>query len=216
VEGSEAVALVPFAAVDLSALRWLRTGETPAAFALSSGDQTIAEMRWAKSTGSLARVQTADRQWTMKRVGFLNAHLTLRAEGGTTDLARVTVHYDRLSRHAGENYHRIEFADGARFRFRRAGVQLPAWQVTAEESASPAPTDAPSPTDALAELAHVEPVREGRKLVGGAVIVSEAGRARPQLPAVLSLVWYAIVLAWFEDELLLPFEEMGIGLPARD
>ncbi len=213
---SATVTLVPIASVDRSALRWLRTGENPTAFALSSGDQPIAEIRWAKSTGSLAQTETADARWSLKRVGFLNAHLTLRVDGAPSDWARITVHYDSVARHVGDLYHRIEFVGGARFRFRRAGVQIPAWQVTTDDRADAARAGGLATTENQVEIAHIEPVREGRKLVGGAVLVSEAGRALSELPAVLAFVWYAIVLAWFEDEILIPFGEMGRDLPARD
>jgi len=210
------VALAPFASVDLAALRWLRTEESPAAFVLSSGDQPIEEVRWLKSSGSLARAETTQARWTMKRVGFLRAHLTLRAEGAPTDSARVTVHFDPGSSQPERNFHRIEFADGSRFRFRRVGVAPPAWQVTTDDRVDSGARGRSSATDELAEVAHIEPVREGRKLVAGAVVVSDGGRTVGQLPAVLAFVWYAIVLAWFEDEILIPFERVGLDLPARD
>jgi hypothetical protein len=210
------VPLAPFSTVDLSALRWLKTEEGPVTFALLSGDQTIEELRWSKSTGSLARAEVVGSAWTLKRVGFLNPHLTLRVAGEATDSARVTLHFDPAAGTLPKRYHRIDFVPGPRFRFRRAGIQVPAWKVTTDDRNDAARASGLATTDDQVEIAHIEPVREGRKLVGGAVLVSEAGRGRPELPAVLAFVWYAIVLAWFEDELLLPLEELGLDLPARD
>jgi hypothetical protein len=210
------VVLVPFASVDLSALRWLRSGESPAAFSLLSGDRAIEGIAWAGSSGSLAHASTVDQRWSLKRVGFLRPHVTVRLEGASDDLARVTMHFGHLGAHVGDNFHLIRFSGGARYRFLRAGVQPPAWKVTTDDRTGPGPADPPAATEAQTELVHIEPVREGRKLVGAAVIVSEAGRDLPDLAAILAVVWYAIVLAWFEDEILLPFEEVGVALPARD
>jgi len=191
------VALVPLSSVDPTALRWLRTAEEPAEYTLSAGDAPVAQIRWAKPGGSLASAETADAHWTLRRVGFLTTHLTLRADGAPSDAARITIH---VGIHRGENYHRIEFVGGARYRFHRAGVQVPAWQVTSETAV---------------ELVHIEPVREGRSLQGAAVLVSPEGRACPDLSTVLAFCWYFIVLAWFEDETLLPLEQAMSDLERR-
>ncbi len=180
--------LVPIASVDASALRWLRTADAPLAFELSAGDRPIARLVWSRASGSLATFTTADRATTLKRVGFLHPFVTARAAGAAGDLARVSVHL---------NYHRIEVVGGSTFRFHRAGLLLPAWQVS---------------TDAGRELLHIEPVRDARKLVGGAVVTSASGLGLPDLTLLLGLAWYVIVLAWFEDEALVPLE--GPDLPA--
>ncbi len=174
--------LVPISSVDASAMRWLRTAESPIAFELSSGDRPVARLTWSRPSGSLATLATAGGASTLKRVGYLHPILTARAVGETTDRARVSLHL---------NYHRIELRGGATYRFHRAGILLPAWKVSTESGT---------------ELVHVEPVREGRKLAGGAVIVAPAGIGNPELPLLLGLAWYVIVLAWFEDEALVPLE----------
>ncbi|MGD0256427.1 MAG: hypothetical protein ABSB90_00900 [Thermoplasmata archaeon] len=189
--------LVPLASVDASALRWLRTAEEPAEYTLSAGDARVAVVRWPAAGGSASSAETAEGRWTLQRRGFLTTHLTLRAEGAPADAARITVH---VGLHRGENYHRIEFAGGPRYRFHRAGVQLPAWQVT---------------DDGSVELVHIEPVREGRALQGAAVLVSEAGLAAKELVALLAFTWYFIVLVWFEDETLLPLEQAMSDLELR-
>ncbi len=182
--------LQPLGSVDATSLRWLRTAEKPIAFDLLAGDRPLATLRWRTGTGTLALARAASASWTLKRVGFLNPRVTLRAEGSTADLARLTVHL---------NYHRIEVPGGTAYRFHRAGVLLPAWKVT-EESGR--------------EVLHVEPVRDGRKLVGGAVI---APAFAPALEAFLPLVlvsWYFITLAWFEDETLATLEGSDAPTPA--
>lgn len=172
----------PFASVDTSALRWLRTSTSPAAFELSAGETLLGRLAWARTEGSLATWSSADGATTLKRIGFFHPRVTARIANSSRDVARVSVHL---------NYHRIELTGGPGYRFHRAGLLVPAWKVTA---------------DSGTELAHIEPVREGRALAGGAVVVAPTGARRSELPLLLGLSWYVIVLSWFEDEALVPFE----------
>jgi hypothetical protein len=83
---------------------------------------------------------------------------------------------------------------GRSYRFHRVGFLVPAWQVTSRDGK---------------EVLHVEPVREGRHLRGGAVVVAPEATDLPELLLLSVLSWYFIVLAWFEDEAvetLAPFE----------
>jgi hypothetical protein len=180
--GGRPMALNPFASVDRSALRWLRSQENPVEFTLSAGDSPVARLHWLPQGGSLATAETAQGSWTLKRGGFLNPHITVRKPGGGENLARLTVH---LSHHA------VELAQGVSYRFHRAGVLVPAWKIT---------------TDTGSEVLHIEPVREGRKLVGGAVIAPPTALDLPELLLLAVIGWYFIVLAWFEDEALVPLE----------
>jgi hypothetical protein len=178
----------PFDSVDATSLRWLRRGESPLEFDLLAGDREVATMTWKGGSTSLATARTALGAWTLKRSGFLNPSITVRPEGGASNLARLSVHW---------NFHRIEVTGGSSYRFHRAGLLLPAWQVTTEDGR---------------EILHIEPVREGRKLVGGAVISPATAPRLPEFPLLVVLSWYFIVLAWFEDEALVPFE--GPDTPA--
>jgi len=175
--------LEPLANLDRTALRWLREREHPDAFSLRSGESTAATLEWTLPGGSLATLRSATGEWTLKRGGFLNPHVTVRA--GPTVVARLSVHL---------NHHQIDLAGGRSFRFHRVGVLIPAWQVT---------------DSAGTELVHLEPVRDGRHLEGGAVVVAPPAAGMPELLLLLTLSWYFVVLAWFEDEAvdtLAPFE----------
>lgn len=174
--------LTPFSSVDRSTLRWLRSEESPLEFTLSAGDSSVARLRWLQPGGSLATAETTSGEWTLKRGGFLNPHITVRKPGGGENLARLTVHL---------SYHAIELADGLTYRFHRAGVLVPAWKVT---------------TDAGREVLHIEPVRDGRKLVAGAALAAPTAVDLPDLLLLEVVGWYFIVLAWFEDEALVPLE----------
>jgi hypothetical protein len=174
--------LAPFESVDPSALRWLLANREPPVFELSSGDTAVARLTWARPGGSLVSLATSGGAWTFKRIGFLHPRITARVEKAASDLAQVSLHL---------NHHRIELMRGTSYRFHRAGLLVPAWVLT---------------TDSGVELLHVEPVREGRRLEGGAVLTSPVGRALPDLPLLIGLTWYLIVLSWFEDEALVPLE----------
>ena len=176
------MAFATFESVDRSTLRWLRTGETPMEFELRSGTSLVARLRWNGPTGSLATAESAVGTWTLKRGGFLNPHVTVRGGAGPTPLARLAVHL---------SYHRIELAAGPAYRFHRAGVLVPAWKIT---------------TDDRREILHIEPVREGRRLSAGAAVAPAGAQTLPELLLLAVLSWYFIVLAWFEDEALVPFE----------
>jgi hypothetical protein len=179
---------VPLASVDATALRWLRIGERPLRFELRAGDALLARLEWQKDSGSLAVATGAEGAWQLKRSGFLNPHVTVRRAGESVPVARLSVHL---------NYHAIDIAGGPSFRFHRAGVLLPAWKVTAADGR---------------EVLHVEPVREGRVLAGGAVLASaESSRSAPFLLLVV-LSWYFIALAWFEDETVVPLERAALSV----
>ena len=152
------------------------------AFTLDAGDAHIAELSWSRREGSLATFKTVTGSWTLKRTGFLDPRVTVRVAGQEATVARLSAHLSA---------HRIEVRGGGSYQFRRAGMLVPAWTVS---------------TDDGHELLHIEPVREGRKLEGGAVLVSDLGAGAPDLLLLVALSWYFIVLAWFEDEALVPFE----------
>lgn len=176
------MALTSFSSVDRSTLRWLRTAESPVEFTLSSGESPVATLRWKQRGGSLAASESSDGVWTLKRGGFLNPHVTVRGEGSEAVRARLTVHL---------SHHELALDNGRIYRFRRAGILVPAWKLMATDGT---------------EVLHIEPVREGRKLEGGAVLASPTALDLPELLLLVVLSWYFIVLAWFEDEALTTFE----------
>ena len=188
--GGRAMAMIPFSSVDRSTLRWLRTAESPIEFTLSSGDSPVAAIRWRQRGGSLAVAASSEDHWTLKRGGFMNPHVTMRTEGSEAVRARLTVHL---------NHHEVALENGRVYRFRRAGVLVPAWKITTGDGG---------------EVLHVEPVRSGRRLEGGAVLVAPTATDLPELLLLVVLSWYFIVLVWFEDEALVELESTGASAAA--
>jgi hypothetical protein len=168
--------LTAFAAADLNTVRWVRSTDDRHEYALKAGDATVAVMRWEKHIGSLAHVETVGDQWTLKRAGFLNPHLTARRPGQNVDLARMTIH---------SRSHLLEIRGGASYSFRRAGLLVPAWSLCDSKET---------------KLLEIEPVRQSGRLVGALVSIDPLGRAHPELPLLLAMSWYFVVLAWIEDE----------------
>lgn len=182
------MAFTPLASVDREALRWLRPDPASLEFQLLSGSTRLGTLAWSKPHGSLAVARVAEREFSIKRVGFLNPHVTVRAPGDTKDLAR-------LSGHLG--HHRIELVGGSSYDLRRAGLLVPAWQLSAADGT---------------EQLHLEPVREGHRLDGGTIQVSAPARDRPELPLLLVLTWYFIVLSWREDEAVSEWTDHAEGM----
>lgn len=168
------MAFAPLTSVDRTALRWLRGPGPPVHFSLLSGDSTAATLEWGAKGGSLATARSASAEWTLERGGFLNPHITVRSVESV--VARLSVHL---------NHHQIDLPGGRSYRFHRAGILVPAWQVS---------------STAGKEVLHVEPAREGRHLRAGAVLVAPEATELPELLLLIVLSWYFIVLAWFEDE----------------
>lgn len=183
--------LVPFASVDRSTLRWLRTGENLPEFTLLAGDSAVGIARWDRPRGGRATFETAEGSWTLSHSGVLVPNLTVRRAGSDAPVARLT---NRLG------HHEIEIGGGGSYRLKRAGLLLPAWTLTDAHGT---------------ECVHIEAVAESRRLEGGAVIAQ--GPIPPlELLLLVVLSWTLIVLLWIEDETieaLVPLE--GPDAPAR-
>lgn len=178
-------------AVDRAALRWLRDDGGAVAYTLSAGAAPVGVVRWERHGGAKATAETADGVWLLERVGRLFPHLTVRTAAGAPPVARLSL---RLG------HHEIEIGGGGVYRLARAGALVPAWRLV---------------DSAGREVAHIEPVPEGRRLAGGAVLAHEVAPPRELLLLVV-LSWYLIVLDWFEDEVmeaLAPYE--GPDAPLR-
>ena len=158
-------------------MRWIRPTADRHVYELRAGDALLAQLAWPGGAGSLAHASIAGAELSLKRGGFLQPHVTLRDAGGH-DLARLSMHL-----HHGT----VLLASGRSFLFRRAGMLVPAWQVS-------------DPAGRL--LVHLEPVAERGRLQGGLVQVEPTFVRDPALADLVLLAWYFIHLAWFEDEAL--------------
>jgi hypothetical protein len=169
----------PFRREQIEALRWIHLDGAAPAYELRDGEATLASLRFARREGSLAEATLATDGWTIKRVGFLHTHITVRSKAEPSTLVgRLTLHWRRIL---------LELPSAAPIFFERAGVSVPAWQALDGQGR---------------RLFHLEPVLEQRRLAGGLVSIDPPGREHPALALLLVLGWYIAVIERLEDEIL--------------
>lgn len=88
-------------------LEWRREEGLPFAYKLYGKDGVVASLVFPDSTDTLAQLETAEGNWTIKHLGLLNPITTLREAGEKTNIA---VFHPHALRHD-----KLEFADGAVF-----------------------------------------------------------------------------------------------------
>ena len=88
-------------------LEWRRSISHPPDFELNGNAGVYATLTFLDPDWSMARVRTSDGTWTLKHLGILTPIVTLREEGGTSNLATFHPHALRLGR--------LQFTDGAVF-----------------------------------------------------------------------------------------------------
>ena len=173
-------------------LEW-RASEIPGGFDLTAKGEVFATLAWADAE-TLARVETAEGHWTLKRVGTFAQHVTIREEGSSLDLAEFRPHAFGRGK--------LAFKDGAEFHW----THLPHDQGTAFIDASDRTV---VQLQALPELV-VHPPEAG--LVLGRVILRGITGPRSRYALLAALGWTLHLLAvhdgHLEEEVLL-----GAGLP---
>ncbi len=114
--------------VDGAGLQWEVSCANKRAFELREGAETVASLTFQKSWGTLAIGETADGQWTFKRVGFLPPTITMRAAGSDENLAEFRP--DRIGSSA-----EVEFASGSRFQWCHDKEQGHKWTMASADGA---------------------------------------------------------------------------------
>ncbi|MGA7922803.1 MAG: hypothetical protein WCA77_02370 [Thermoplasmata archaeon] len=162
--------------VDPDLLRWIRVDAEKHEFDLKAGDAVVAALRWKSALGSMATVVTAEAKLTIKRTGFLNPRITVRDAASGKDMAHLDAHPSRST---------LVLAGGTTYDWHRTGLLVPGWHFRDRHGT---------------EVLSLEPVREGLRLEGSLVEVTDAGRKLPQLLLLLLVGFYFIALAWLEDQ----------------
>jgi hypothetical protein len=90
-----------------TSLKWLRGDFSPPGFELLGVDGVYATLTFLDAERTLARVSTAEGEWTLKHLGVLNPVVTLRMEGNKTNMATFHPHAFR--------HGKLDFLDGATF-----------------------------------------------------------------------------------------------------
>ena len=157
-------------------LYWVQPTTFERWFELRSGDHVVATLGWKTSCGTLAGAESADGHWTFKRVGFLNPRVTVRDAGSEIDLAIFWPNW------LGDG--RLEFAGGDVFRWQSTNFWATNWCFT-DSGGTPLVAFKPG-----AEEAKLSDMFKQQAMVE----VRPEGRAVPELPLLVLVGWYLMIL----------------------
>ena len=164
--------MIPLDPRQTGGLSWVQHSMWKRHWELRAGDALLAELQFNSPFGSLATATAAGAAWTFKRTGFFSPVVTARAVGQEADVATYQPswpqHRGRLFIGADELELRSANFWGTRYALAAAGQELLSFENT------------------------------GTMHHGANVIVHEAARNRADLPLLLTLCWYLLVL-YMED-----------------
>lgn len=150
-------------------LKWHQPAWTRQEYELSEPAGPVARLAFQSMLGTRAVAESGDGSWTFKRVGFWQQRATVRVAGSEHDLA---VFRNNTWRNGGT----LEFAEGARFRATTNFWNTRfAWETEQEE--------------ALVRFHYGGVFR-----LSATVEITDAARARPELPLLLLFGWYLCVM----------------------
>lgn len=157
-------------------LEWIQPRRSERAFELKAGGEVVATLAFKSAFGTMAAAEAAGGRWTFKRVGFLNPRVTVREAGSEAD--RAVFH----ARWLGDG--RLEFDYGAAFRWESTNFWATEWRFAAADG-TPLVTLHPGlEKEGLSDLfktqAHVE--------------ITAGGAKAPELPVLVLLGWYLMIL----------------------
>ena len=156
--------------LDKCELEWRQPEARHRLYQLASNGQTIATLRFEKCSGSLATGEYAQKQWTLKRTGFLSPRVLVREAGSNIELAVFTPGW------TGSGW--LSFASGGRYHLRSTNFWATEWAFEAEDG---------SPIVLLTGP-------HGLFKHGGHASVTESAAALPETPVMLLLIWYLRIL----------------------
>jgi hypothetical protein len=148
------------------ALRWVQPRACEGWYELRSGRQLLATLRCEAGRASVATGGSAHSYWTFKQVGCYNRHVTVR-EAGTE--ATVAVYRPRW---LGDGS--VQFPDGRVYCWRPSDFRATQWCFH-DEGGHPL----------LSFQCGVEQA---------GLEVHRTGQARPELPLLMTLGWYLLLL----------------------
>jgi len=137
-------------------------------YELRAGEQTYGMVSWQR--GSLAAADIAANHWTFKREGFWHPRVTVRVAGSESNLA--------IFRPAWSGAGTLELSAVRRLHWSAANMWHSEW-AWQESDGSP--------------LVHVKSHQRWTKLEG-MVEIQPGAAAAPDLPLLVSLGWYLLVL----------------------
>ncbi len=153
----------------LSDLEWRQPTALKRSFELRGGESLLAELVFLKALGTLAEARVGPLRWTFKRSGFLNPLVTARQPGSETDVASFRAKWTARS---GS----MLVGDGP-LELRALNFWGSEWGLE-------------HPSAGLLIRIH----ERGMIHFSALYEVTDAGRARADLPLLLCFTWYVLVL----------------------
>ena len=154
--------------VALGELVWVQPARMKQDFELQAGDEVVGSLNWQRA--SLAAGETADQSWTFKREGFLHPQVTVRVPGSDDNVALFH------PRWAGGGT--LDLQQGKQLRFVAANFWHSQWDwLDAQKT----------------PLVHFKS-RQGLLKVEGQVEIETEAIQSPELPLLVVLGWYLLIL----------------------
>ena len=164
--------MIPVDSHTTGGLAWQQHSMWQRHWELRSADSLMAELHFDSAFGSRATATAAGAAWTFKRSGFFSPVVTARAAGEDADIAAYVPNWTHRSGRLVVGPEELEF--------RQVGFWGGRWALFQQEQ----------------ELIGFE--NTGLIHRGANVTVHEAARRRADLPLLLTLCWYLLVL-YMED-----------------
>jgi hypothetical protein len=154
--------------VALGGLVWVQPARLKQEFELHGGDELVGSLRWERA--SLATGETENQSWTFKREGFWHPRVTVRVAGSDDNIATFQPGW------AGGGT--LFLGGGAQLRFAAANFWRSQWDWL----------------DAQDQPVVQFKSRHGLLKVEGQVEIEPGGIELPDLPLLVVLGWYLLVL----------------------
>ena len=149
-------------------LTWRQTGKLESQ--LVAGSDLVGTLRWEKDRGTLATGESTEGSWTFTRVGFLTPKIVVHASGSKMSSATLTMKW------TGGGM--IEFPTGRSFQFAPKGFWRSEWSLTGPDQK---------------RVLTIRP-RFAWGAVGASVDVERGAQPIRELPLLVILCWYTILL----------------------
>ena len=146
-------------------------------FELGDGTRTFATLTFEKTFGSLGRASTADGNFSLKRVGFFNPHITARTEGAEEDVA---TYHPRWTGSSGE----FHFPGGRNYFLKTANF----WATRHE--VSDAGGRIVITLQRGVEDSHLTDMFKSQARMD----IDVSMRDNPDLPVLVLMLWYILIL----------------------
>jgi hypothetical protein len=139
-------------------------------YELRAGDDILATVRWQKHAGTLALAATADGRWTFKRQGFWRPRVTARAAGSDVDIATFEAAWNGGGTLALEDAEYVRWAAGNFWQSQWAWLDADGAPLVSFHN------------------------RQHLLKSGARVDLAPSAASRPDLPLLVTLGWYLLVL----------------------